>query len=475
MGADGGLKAMGAEAAAPDPAAPASAPGLIHSIKMKTQFLPALGLALLAAGLPARAGNTVTDWNDLMLQAIRNDATTPPRASCNMAIVQTAVFDAVNAVGRSYQPYHYTALAAPGTSADAAANAAAYHTLVSLYPAQQAMFASAYAAKLAAIPDGFAKASGLALGQTVAGSMLTLRSADGSGAVVHYTPGTAPGAWRPTAPAYAPALLPQWPGVTPFAMTSGSQFRPSGPPSLTSAKYAADFNLTKEIGAKFSATRTVDQTEIASFWADGAGTATPPGHWNAIAQQVINTGGLSLEDSARLLALVNIAAADACIVAWDAKYQDNFWRPITAIWEAGTDGNPLTDADTSWLPLLITPPFPEYTSGHSTFSGASAEILALLNGSDGFSFTIGSDGMPGVMRSFSSFSEAADEAGLSRIYGGIHFMAANEDGLAAGRSLGEYVFNNFLQPVPEPTTTALFALGMGLLLCQRRSTTVRSR
>ena len=436
-------------------------------MKMNTRLLTCLGLSFLAAGVPARADNVVTDWNNILLRTIRNDATAPPMASRSMALVQLAVFDAVNAVSPAYQAYNYHGLAAAGTSADAAASAAAYHTLASLYPAQQSMLNAAYATQLAAIPEGPGKTSGLALGQTIATAMLARRGADAASTVVPYTPGTGPGAWQPTPPAYAAALFPQWPGVTPFAMTSGTQFRPSAPPALASAQYASDLNQTKQLGALNSATRTPDQTQIAHFWADGSGTATPPGHWNEIAQQYAATRGLSLEESARLFALVNIAAADACVVAWDAKYEFNLWRPITAIRAAGTDGNPLTEADPAWLSLLGTPAFPEYVSGHSTFSGAGAEILALLNGGDAFSFTIGSDAMPGVTRDYVSFSQAADEAGMSRIYGGIHFMTANQEGLSCGRLLGEYVFNNFLQPVPEPSAATLLLLGVAALVWRR--------
>jgi hypothetical protein len=215
-------------------------------------------------------------------------------------------------------------------------------------------------------------------------------------------------------------------------------------------RYAQDYDQVKALGAKTSAVRTAEQTEIARFWADGAGTVTPPGHWNMIAADVAQQRGNTLAENARLFALVNIAMADAGIVSWDAKYHYNLWRPITAIREGDDDGNDATAGDATWEPLLATPPFPECTSGHSTFSGAAATILASLYGDD-FAFTTDSDGLPGVTRSFLSFSDAADEAGISRIYGGIHFQFSNEQGLATGRGLGEYVAGNYLTVVPEPT------------------------
>ena len=276
-------------------------------------------------------------------------------------------------------------------SIEAAAASAAYRVLVNLYPNQKTFFDDALTTSLAEIPDGTAEDTGVTFGQTVADDILSLRNNDGSANTVIYTPGINPGEWQPTPPAFDPALLPQWGEVTPFALTSGSQFRSDGPPALDSADYATDFNQVKDLGSLNSTTRTAEQTEIAKFWADGAGTFTPSGHWNQIAQNVAVQKGNSLLDNARLFALLDISLADAGIAAWDAKYQDNFWRPITAIQKADTDGNANTIADANWQPLLTNPPFPEYVSGHSTFSGAAETILTSLlednvsfSGSSGF-------------------------------------------------------------------------------------------
>jgi hypothetical protein len=256
--------------------------------------------------------------------------------------------------------------------------------------------------------------------------------------------------WVPTAPAFAPALLPQWGGVTPFAMTHGAQFRPTTPPGLASSQWATEFNITKDLGRRDSTLRTPDETELARVWSDGARTATPPGHWNVIASDLARERGLATADNARLFALLNIALADAGIAAWDCKFVFNFWRPITAIHAADTDGNAATAADPTWEPLLVTPPFPECVSGHSTFSGAAAVVLGSFFGTDNVSFAATSEGAPGVTRHFSSFSSAANEAGMSRIYGGIHFMTANLEGLRCGQRLGAYVVENFLGPRHPP-------------------------
>jgi PAP2 superfamily/RTX calcium-binding nonapeptide repeat (4 copies) len=389
------------------------------------------------------SGNLVTDWNGTLLNAVRTASTPPPLASRNMAMVHAAIYDSVNSISKKYSPYRVEIDPPAGTSPEAATAAAAHRVLVNLYPAQAVTFNEAYASSLAKIPDGKAKDDGIALGQQVADQIIAWRNTDGASKVVQYTPSTEPGRWVPTPPAQAPGLAPQWPGVTPFAMTSGSQFRPSGPPALDSAKYAQEFNEVKEIGKIDSLTRTPDQTAIAKFWANGGGTFTPPGHWNQIAEEAAVLAGNSLEDNARLFALLNIAQADAAIVSWDAKYQYNLWRPVTAIRQAGTDNNPNTAADSQWTPLLTTPPFPEYTSGHSTFSGAAESVMNSVFGSD-FGFADKGDKSVNSLRTYENFAQAADESGMSRIYGGIHFMSANVDGLSSGRNVGNYVVQNFL-------------------------------
>jgi membrane-associated phospholipid phosphatase len=229
-------------------------------------------------------------------------------------------------------------------------------------------------------------------------------------------------------------------------MPLSSFMRPPGPPSLDSAQWVADYNEVKALGAANGASRTPEQSLIALFWSDGPGTETPPGHWNRVAQHVSADRRSSLEETARLFALLNIAMADAAICAWDAKYTYNFWRPVTAIRNGEADGNPATVADPSWTSFIVTPPFPDYVSGHSTFSGAAATVLAKFYGTDKISFTLGSDGLPGVTRPFTSYSAAAREAAISRLYAGIHFRTASEDGLAAGIAIGEWTIAHHLQP-----------------------------
>jgi len=407
--------------------------------------------ALLGLAAPAGA-DVVLDWNDVLLNAVRVDKTPPPKASRAMAAVHVAIFDAVNGILGGYTPYHVTASAPGGASPEAAAAAAAHKVLVAIYPAQQATFDAALATSLAAIPDGTAKTDGIAWGESVADQILALRANDHSADVVPFSAPTGAFWWIPTPPAFAPALLPNWPKVTPWTMTSGSQFRQEAPPSPTSGDYTRAFREVKHLGRVDSTERTADQTQIALFWADGAGTETPPGHWLTIAEDISQQEQLSLAQNARLFALLGLAVADAAIVSWDNKYYYNNWRPVTGIQQADTDGNPSTTADPRWQALIATPPFPSYTSGHSTFSGSSSRILDLFFGTDKISFSTTSDALPGVQRSFTSFSQAAEEAGQSRIYGGIHWQYDNEFGLSSGRSLAEQVFFNFLTPVVAPGT-----------------------
>jgi hypothetical protein len=387
--------------------------------------------------------NAVLGWNQAALDAIKTDKTNPPIASRNLAILETAVFDAVNGLAAFYDAYKIDNGINPAASVEAAASQAAYRVLTELYPNQKATFDGILNGYLQDLPAGDFVTKGLAYGKAVAEAALASRTNDGSKTVVPYTVSTEIGKWQPTSAVTSP-LLPQWGKVTPFALESGSQFRPDAPPALTSTEYAQNFNLTKDLGSLNSTTRTADQTEIAKFWADGGGTYTPPGHWNSIATQLLSKNNASLVESAHTLGVLSIAMADAAIACWDAKYTFDAWRPVTAIRQAALDGNDATTADATWQPLIATPPFPEYTSGHSTFSSAAATVLTELMG-DNVSFTTSSIGLPGVTRSFTSFQQAAQEAGISRIYGGIHFLSANTSGLECGEQIGDYIVSNFMQ------------------------------
>ncbi|MFO0922935.1 MAG: phosphatase PAP2 family protein [Pirellulales bacterium] len=400
------------------------------------------------------ASDLVMDWNDEALAAIRQASTAPPVASRGLAMLHIAMFDALSAIDRQYEPFAIKATASPTTSREAAMATAAHTILVSLFPTRQAQFDTHLQNDLALIVDGKAETDGKALGKNVADQIIALRSTDGASTPVAYTPQTGPGAWQPTPPANAAALLPQWANLKPFAMTSASQFSPDDIPALTSTEYAAAFDEVKSLGSSTSTTRTEDQTRIALFWANGAGTATPPGHLNLIAQTVSEQKGISLADNARLFAMLNVAMADAAIMAWNTKYDTEFWRPITAIRAADTDGNAATVADTSWAPLITTPPFPSYVSGHASFSGAAAAVLKSFFGTDNISFVAASENAAVPARSFTSFSQAAQESADSRLYGGIHWRFDNEDGLTAGTALGQFVTTKFRLATSPSSVTA---------------------
>jgi len=236
---------------------------------------------------------------------------------------------------------------------------------------------------------------------------------------------------------------------------------------LDSAEYTAAFNQVKDIGSANSMTRTQDQANIAQFWAGPAGTATPPGHWNRIAQTVAQSQGNTLEENARLFALLGIVQADALISSWDNKYHYNHWRPVTAIREAATDGNPDTVADPNWTSFITTPNHPSYSAAHGTLSGASGAVLADFFGTDNITFTSSTEGFSVPDRTYTSFSQASTEASNSRLYGGIHWSFDNDDGLAAGRALGHYAFATQLLPIPEPTTFVLLVIGLTACLAGR--------
>jgi hypothetical protein len=436
-------------------------------MKLRLSFTTFAVVCLLGSGrLPA---DEIIDWNNVLLQTVRTNSMSPLPQSRISAAMNTAMYDAVNSIARTHEPYHVDMTAAAGTSREAAAAQAAHRVLSGMFPASQAAYDAALTNSLSSLPDGPGKTAGIALGNTVGAAILTLRANDGASAVVPYMPGTDPGDWRPTPPANAAAAAPHWANVAPWAMTSPSQFRNTvGPPALGSQEYTTAFNQVKEIGSATSATRTLDHSNIAQFWAGQAGTSTPIGHWNRIAQTVSLSQGKTLEENARLFALLGMAQADAVISSWDNKYHNNYWRPVTAIREAATDGNPATEADPNWSSFITTPNHPSYTGGHGSVSGASGAVLADFFGTDNITFTSSAEGFSVPDRTFTSFSQAALEGANSRLYGGIHWDFDNQHGLAGGNDIGHHVYRTQLQPIPEPATWILLVLGAIACLAWRR-------
>jgi hypothetical protein len=386
------------------------------------------------------------------------------------AMTHVAIHDALNAIDRRSLPYAFDGAAGPLASPDAAVATAARNVLVTLLaqlpdpPVPQACrdagvasVEADYAAALAAIPDGPAKTQGVEVGAAAADAILALRSDDGSDTLLvdpAYPQGTEPGEYQFT-PGTPFAFAPGWGDVTPFVLRSSTQFPPGPPYALTGKKYAADFNEVKRLGGDGTTTpseRTTEQTEIALFWVESSPLA-----WNRIARTVSAGEGLDLWENARLFGLLNMALADGYVGTFETKYELNFWRPVTAIRAADTDGNPNTDVDTTWAPLVTTPPIPEHDSGHSVEGGAAAQVLRRFFGTDAISFENCSMTLPAgstctdvspVSRSYTSFTQAAAENGLSRILVGFHFRNAVDQGIQHGTRIGDRAFRLFLRPVP---------------------------
>src|SRR5882724_5594561 len=418
----------------------------------------------LAFAPPAFA-NEVVHWNETAMKAIVANGQNNLVSTRTLAMVQVAVHDALNAITRRYDAYYFEGPADPAASPDAAIAAAAHTVLVGVIgsfgtPVQKvetlALVDQAYAGSIARVTDGPARNKGVAVGRTAGAAILALRKDDGATRDVPYTPAMGPGKWRPhpnpvpanppianadLARGYLPSSVPGWANVTPFTLLSASQFWLPGPPALTSATYARDFNEVKNIGGKVSTVRTDDQTQIARFWFEG------PGVWNTIARTVATTRRLDARDSARVLALMNVAMADAYIAGFKIRYEYDLWRPVTAIREGDNDGNDATAGDPTWDSHQNTPAVSDYPSTQSTFSAAAAVALAHALGGDQASFTVTS-GKPfeGITRSFTSFSQASRESADSRVYAGIHFRSACEDGLSLGRKIGQRAATLYLQP-----------------------------
>jgi len=421
-------------------------------------ILIALAVVTLVSPRVARA-DAVTDWNLIASTAIVTTAAQPPPVSAlSFAMVQGAVYDAVNAIDRGHQPYLVQPASNPTDSKEAATATAAYQVLIGLFPSQQPTLQPQYDAYIAALPDNppGSKAAGIAIGEATASAMLTARMNDGrfGPTPTPYPSPAPPGIWRPTPPNFLndPAA---WVGnVLPFLVPNVEMLRTDGPNPLTSAEYAEDFNEVKELGSLTSTTRTPDQTDAAIFWQDHAHAL-----FNRIFRTLAASQNLNIVDSARLFAMENLAAADAAIGCWNDKYYYWFWRPITAIREADTDGNPDTQADPTWLPLfdpatpvcnplfpLFTPPFPDHPSGHACATGAFVNTLQNFFGTDKIAVSAFSN-KSCTTRSFERFSDMLSEVIDARVWAGIHFRTADTQGSVLGKKVAQYLKKHYFQPV----------------------------
>ena len=396
--------------------------------------------------------NVVVQWNRVLLVIVRTpgaqSATVHPTRS--FAIMHAAIYDAVNAIDRSHKPYVVRLTdVSRFASRDAGAASAAHEVLADFDPKFQAMLDDQLQRSLASIPDGADRSEGVTLGKTVADEILALRSNDGSDASpirLVFTNPPAPGAYQSTPPNFSKQpQFTHWSHITPFALQRADQFRPGPPPGLTSDTYTDVYNEVKSLGIANSTAATPDQALTGRFW-NGA----IQNYWNEITQTAVLRHELTTAQSARLFALPNLSFADAVIAFYDAKYTYNFWRPVTAIREAAIAGNPEAIPDPNWLPEVgNTTPDPSYPGAHAVISAAGASILTSFFGKERFDFTVTSEVLPGVDRSFESFPAAAEEATLSRIFAGVHFRSDLTTGQTLGRQIADFVVDNFLTPVHE--------------------------
>jgi membrane-associated phospholipid phosphatase len=415
------------------------------SLQAQVTGVPIAANAEPSAVSSAAPVNPVIEWNRTLLVILRTAGAQPPtiHSTRSFAILHASIFDAVNNIDGTYSPYlvrlsDVSRLA----SQPAAADQAAHDVLVALYPTFQATLDAELQQDLAQIPEGQDRADGVTVGQKVAAQILAFRSTDGANVTLPpFIPGNQPGDYQFTPPNFAPADFIQWPQVTPFALARADEFRPGPPPRLTSGEYTRAFYEVKSLGLITSTIRTPEQTVIGKFW-----NGNIQDFWNEIAQTAAFGHHLGLARSARLFALLNISLADTTIAFFEAKYTFQFWRPVTAIELAGDDGNPDTTPDPNWVPLPTkTAPDPSYPGAHSAISFAGAEVLKSELG-DRFTFDVTSESLPGASRHFTSFSAAAQEAGLSRIFAGQHFRTDHIAGKHLGKNVAESILDTILLP-----------------------------
>jgi len=394
----------------------------------------------LVAGTAVARADVVLDWNTIMMSTL---ATQNPFAQARFAaITETAVFEAVNAITGDDDPYLGTVTAPPGASAEAAAAAAAHGVLTNYFPASAASLDAALVTSLAAIPDGQAKDDGVAVGEAAAAAMIADRTNDGSAPPQFYTPtSTDPGQWQLTPGCTAGVFL-HWRDLKPFGVLRTDQFRPGPPPALTSGLYTKVYDEVKTVGAVDSTVRPQDRTDVAQYFA----VASAPHVWNQAARQVSAAEERSLSENARTFALLNMALSDGLASVMEAKYHYVFWRPYTAIRAGDTDGNPRTDPDPTWNPLISTPCFPGYPSAHAVASYAARKIAEKTLGSGTIDVTLSHPGVPDVTLHYTRFSQITDDIDDARVFGGIHFRSDQDAGGKQGLGIGGYVYHHNLRP-----------------------------
>jgi hypothetical protein len=396
----------------------------------------------------AQSPDTVLEWNRILVTTLGTPGATEPTVffTRSLALMHVAIFDALNSFDNFYMPYFERHGVAAGASREAAAAQAAHDTLVGIFPSQAAVYAAALAAQLSRLPDEAAR-NGARVGAAAARAILELRRHDGwNRRPTPYLLPSLPGFWRPVPPANAPAAFSHYPDVAPFAIGSARQFLTEQPPALTSARYAEAFNEVKAIGGVNSATRTAEQTLIARLFAPipTITTTSIPAVWQNLTRDLIRAHNLNDLEAARLYALVNTTFHDALYASFSGKFIYGLWRPVTAIREAANDGNPATEADPEFLSLIPTPPYPTYPGNYACLAAALSRVFARYFGRDDvpFSITWAEPAGPGITRSYNGFRQLADEAAMSRVYGGIHFNFDTTSSFGVCVPLGDYAFTN---------------------------------
>lgn len=393
-----------------------------------TKLILLFAIAFAAVFARTAHADVIMDWNAKGDAIATEKQALPAQQSRAMSMLHIAMFEAVNAIERRYAPYKLSLSADHSTSKEAAAATAAYEVLLAIYPDQKNVLDTALAASLSGIPETDGKAKGIALGKEAANGVIALRGSDGTNAQESYRPYTKPGV-------YVPTIIPLFSTIgasKPWVMTSGSQFRPGPPPALDSETWTSDVNEIREIGGRNSTVRTAEQTTIGRFW-----FLVGPRTYNPIVRQAAMAKNMGVVDCARLFALASIAGNDAVIAVFDAKYQYNFWRPITAIRNADITQNAATPREESWLPLGDTPMHPEYPCAHCIISAAISTVLRNIVGDEFGEFSLTSPTAPGVVRKWTRLQDYSDEVANARIYAGFHYRFSTEVGKDMGRKIGE--------------------------------------